>query len=317
MRLPPHPLAAAVLALVVAVLAACGEDGGRASGTGGELTVAATTTQVADLARNVAGDRAEVRGLLRPEADPHDYEPRPSDAEAIAEAGVVLASGGDLDEWLDDLVQSTGGETPVVRLIDRVRTIPGAEEEADPHWWHDPRNAVAAVGVIRDALVRADPGGRVVYERNARAYAARLRALDRDVAACLRRVPAGQRKLVTTHDALAYFAERYGIEAIGSVLDSLSTQAQPSAGDTSELVRQMRAQDVRVLFAESSVAPRLERAIAREAGARVGAALYADTLGPEGSSGDTYVRSVAANADAMVRGFTAGRERCTPSAAQR
>ena len=293
----------------ILAFAACGDDG-RASGAGGGITVAATTTQVADLARNVGGDRAEVRGLLRPEADPHDYEPRPSDAEAIAEAGVVLASGGELDEWLDDLVQSAGGDAPVVTLLDRMGTT-------DPHWWHDPRNAVTAVGAIRDALVRADPAGRAVYERNAQAYTARLRRLDREVAACLRRVPARQRRLVTTHDALGAFAKRYDVEVIGSVLDSRSTQAQPSGGDIRELVEQMHARDVRVLFAESSVAPRLERAIASEAGARVGAALYADTLGPEGSSGDTYLRSVAANADAMVRGFTSGRERCVPSAADR
>ena len=292
----------------VLALAACGD--GDAGATGETPVVVATTTQVADLARNVGGDRAEVRALLRPEADPHDYEPRPSDAEAIAEARVVLASGGELDEWLDDLVQSAGGDAPVVTLLERV----GA---TDPHWWHDPRNAITAVGVIRDALVRADPGGRASYEHNARAYAGRLRALDREVAACLRRVPAAQRRLVTTHDALGTFAERYHVEVIGSVLDSRSTQAQPSGGDVRELVEQMRARDVRVLFAESSVSPRLERAIAKEAGARVGAPLYADTLGPEGSDGDTYVRSVAANADAMVRGFTSGRERCAPPAARR
>jgi ABC-type Zn uptake system ZnuABC Zn-binding protein ZnuA len=309
MRSPLHLLAAAAVVLST-VLAACGEDGGQASGAGGRMTVAATTTQVADLARNVAGERAEVRALLRPEADPHDYEPRPSDAEAIAEADVVLASGGELDEWLDDLVQSTGGDAPVVTLLDRMGTT-------DPHWWHDPRNAITAVGAIRDALVRADPAGRAAYDRNASAYAARLRKLDREVAGCLRRVPARQRRLVTTHDALGAFAKRYHVEVIGSVLDSRSTQAQPSGGDIRDLVEQMRARDVRVLFAESSVAPRLERAIAKEAGARVGAPLYADTLGREGSSGDTYVRSVVANADAMVRGFTSGRERCTPSAAQR
>jgi zinc/manganese transport system substrate-binding protein len=269
-----------------------------------------TPTQVADLARNVGGDRAEVRALLRPEADPHDYEPRPSDAEAIADAGVVLASGGELDEWLDDLVQSTGGDAPVVTLLE-------ATGATDPHWWHDPRDAITAVSAIRDALVRADPAGRAAYERNARVYTARLRALDQEVAGCLRRVPAAQRRLVTTHDALGAFAERYDVEVIGSVLDSRSTQAQPSGGDVRELVEQMRARDVHVLFAESSVAPRLERAIAKEAGARVGAPLYADTLGPEGSDGDTYVRSLAANADAMVRGFTSDRERCAPRAAQR
>jgi ABC-type Zn uptake system ZnuABC Zn-binding protein ZnuA len=127
-------------------------------------------------------------------------------------------------------------------------------------------------------------------------------------------IPAERRKLVTTHDALGYFAARYDVDVIGSVLDSLSTQAQPSAGDTQALVDQMREQDVRVVFAESSVDPRLERAIADEAGARVGAPLWADTLGPPGSAGDTYAKAVAANANAISRGL--GGAGCDLPAAQ-
>ena len=324
MRAPSLPVAALLLALMVA---ACGGDE-DAPGASGEdrLPVVATTTQVADLVANVGGERVEMQALLGPDVDPHDYEPRPSDAQAIAEAKVVVRSGGDLDEWLGDVVESAGTDPEVLTLIDRVETIEGghghddeehAGEEAaevDPHWWHDPRNGVRAVAAIRDALVQADPGGRAAYERNARAYTERLERLDREVAACLGAIPAEQRKLVTTHDALGYFAERYDVEAIGSVLDSLSTQAQPSAGETQELIEQMRAEQVRVVFAESSVAPRLERAIADEAGARVGEPLWADTLGPDGSTGDTYVKSIAANAGAMARGF--GGDACDLAAAR-
>ena len=131
----------------------------------------------------------------------------------------------------------------------------------------------------------------------------RSRALDKAVASCLGAIPADRRKLVTTHDALGYFAARYDVEAIGSVLHSLSTQAQPSAGDTQELIDQIRREGVPVIFSESSVDPRLERAIADEAGARIGEPLWADTLGPRGSNGDTYLKSIAANADAIARGF--------------
>jgi ABC-type Zn uptake system ZnuABC Zn-binding protein ZnuA len=321
---PMRPILLLPALLVVALLAACGSDD---TASGDRVAVVATTTQAADLVANVGGDRVEVDGLLEPNSDPHDYEPRPSDAEAIAGAAVVVRSGGDLDEWLDDVIESAAADPEVLTLIDRVDTTEGgahedehagegehAEGEVDPHWWHDPRNAVRAVAAIRDALAAADPGGRATYEANARAYTREIESLDSAVADCFAAIPAERRKLVTTHDALGYFAARYGIEAIGSVLDSLSTQAQPSAGDTQELIDQIREEGVKVLFAESSVDPRLERAIADEAGARVGEPLWADTLGPAGSNGDTYLKSIAANANAIAGGF--GGAACELPAAQ-
>ena len=286
---------AAVTTLVaLALMAGCG---GEPEGSG--LRVVATTTQVADMVENVGGDRVRVERLLEPNSDPHDYEPRPSDAEALVRAKLVIRSGGDLDEWLGDVIDSAGADPAVVTLIDRVV----AGDDDDPHWWHDPRNGVRAVAAIRDALSAADPAGRAAYAANARAYARQLERLDRTIAACMADIPAERRKLVTTHDSLGSFARRYDLTVIGSVLDSLSTQAQPSAGDTQDLIDQMRAERVRVVFAESAVDPRLERAIADEAGARVGEPLWADSLGPEGSSGDTYLKSLAADANAIARGL--------------
>ena len=280
--------------LGLAALAGCGGE----AASGDRTSVVATTTQAADIVASVGGDRVDVDPLLSPNADPHDYEPRPSDAEAIARAALVVRSGGDLDEWLGDVIGSSGADPALLTLLDRVQ-----RRDDDPHRWHDPRNGVRAAEAVRDALVKADPAGRATYESNARAYARALTRLDRAVARCMADVPAERRKLVSTHDSLGYFAARYGVDVIGSVLDSLSTQAQPSAGDTQALVDQMREQDVKVVFAESSVDPRLERAIADEAGARVGEPLWADTLGPPGSSGDTYAKSIAANANALARGF--------------
>ena len=157
----------AVVALVLAaVVAGCSSDSG--SGSDANVTAVATTTEVADLVRNVGGERVDVRGLLSPGADPHGYEPRPSDAVSIAEAALVFKSGGEVDEWLDELVDNAGGDAEVVELIDSVETIE-ADGDTDPHWWEDPRNALLAVATIRDALAEADPDGRAVYERNAAA----------------------------------------------------------------------------------------------------------------------------------------------------
>jgi ABC-type Zn uptake system ZnuABC Zn-binding protein ZnuA len=291
----------AVPALVVlALLAGCGHD---SSGDG--RTVVATTTQVADLVREVGGARVSVDGMLRPGGDPHDYEPRPSDVAAVARAQLVFRSGGEVDEWLGDVIESAGGDADVVSLIDSV-----ARRGDDPHWWQDPRNAVRAVETIRERLTRLDPDGRAVYRRNAARLDRRLEELDRGIAACVERVPRAKRRIVTTHDSLGYFADRYGIEVVGSVLPSLSTQAQASAGDVQRLVEQIRSEGVEAIFPESSVNPDIERAIAREAGAEVGEPLYADSLGAEGSPGETYAGALAADARALVRGMSGGRVDC-------
>lgn len=301
-------LALACVAALALGLAACG-SGDDDAGAGGPRVVA-TTTQLADIARNVAGDRASVTGILTPNSDPHDYEPRPSDARALADAGLVLQSGGAVDGWLGDLVKSAGADAQVVTLIDDVHRRTGEGDEVDPHWWQDPRNVEIAVRRIRDALARADAGGTAIYDANAEAYLERLHALDTAIARCMEEIPAGQRRLVTNHDALGYFADRYAIAVVGAVIPALSTEARASAGETRALVETIRREHVSTIFPESSVNPKLEKAIAGEAGAKVGPALWADTLGPKGSTGSTYLTSMRFNAEAMAEGFTEGATHC-------
>jgi ABC-type Zn uptake system ZnuABC Zn-binding protein ZnuA len=304
---------AALLLLAAAVAAAgCGDSDSQAGTGSSEAAVVATTTIAADLVRNVGGDRVHVDSLVPAGADPHGHEPRPSEAVAISEAELVVKSGGDLDEWLDDLIESAGGEATEVTLLDSVETIEGQahNEDIDPHWWQDPRNAILAVETIRDALIEADPDGRGAYERNARAYTSELRALDHEIERCMQRVPPEKRKLVTTHDALGYFAERYDVEVIGSVIPSLSTQAQPSAGDVDALVEQIEDEGVEAIFPEAAVSQRLERAISRESGAEVGAELWTDSLGGDESGAETYLEAMRANAGALAEGMSGGRVSC-------
>ncbi len=296
-----------VCAAGVLALAGCGDgdDGPKPA-----IRVVATTPQVADMARAVGGRRAEVTQILRPGIDAHDFEPRPSDARALAEGDVVVASGGELDDWVGDLASTAGFEGERLTLFDEI----APPRRDDPHWWQDPRNSVRAVGEIERALVAADPAGRAVYDRNARAYAGRLRRMDRAIAACVDRVPAAKRKLVTTHDAFGYYARRYGIDVVGALIPSLSTQAQPSGRDIQRLVDQIRAQRVEAIFPETKLNPRLERAVSREAGVRVGPGLWADTLGPPGSEAGTYLGSLAVNTARLVEGMSGGRVRCRPVA---
>ena len=297
------------LFLTLAALTAVGCQDSESS-SDEPVTAVATTTQVGDLARNVVGTRGDVVQILSPTSDPHDYEPRPSDAQALLSADLVMKSGGEVDEWFDQLVESSDTEAPVVSLIEDMSIPTGGEEEADPHWWQNPENAMTAVESIRDALVEVDPEGAETYDENAAAYLAQLEELDAAIARCVARVPEDQRKLVTSHDALGHYADRYDIEVIGAVIPSLSTQSQASAGETADLIDLIRSAGVTAIFPEAGVSQGLEEAVAGETGVRIGGELWADALGPDGSDGETYVEAMTSNTEELVDGLTDGALTC-------
>ena len=292
-----------VLAVLLAVTAAGCGDAGSEDAADDHLQVTATTPIVADLVRNVGGSDVEVRQLLPPGADPHEHEPRPSDAAAAAESVVVFRSGGDLDAWLAEIATP---EVDEVALLDSL----SSDDRSESHWWHDPRNAVTAVRAITDALVDADPAGAPSFRRRAAAYVSELRRLDHGIERCIERVPAGDRELVTSHDSFGAFADRYDVREAGTVLPARATQAQPSLGEIADLADRLERNRVAAVFPEPDADPGLERAIAGEAGAELGAPLWGDSLGPPGSSGATYVDAMSANAVAMVEGFTSGGHSC-------
>lgn len=316
LRVPSRARAIAGALLIVtltALISGCGTD----SGSGDGVPVVATTTQIGDFVREVGGDAVNVDQILQPNTDPHDYEPRPSDVANAADAKIVFASGDDLDSWVSDVVDESGSDAATVDLGSAVaRRRPGGEErsdkgDVDPHWWHDPLNAEAAVREIAERLEQVDPAHEALFRRNAAAYLRRLEAMDTAIRTCIDTVPPGERKLVTDHDAFGYFAGHYGIEVIGGIFPSQTTQAQPSAKDVSELSDLIEREGVRAIFPESSLSPKLADAIADQTGATAEYELYGDTLGAEDSAGATYIAMEKANADAMVRGFTGGAHGCS------
>ncbi len=310
----PPALVLACLAAAALLAAGCAGSGSH----GDRFQVVATTTQIGDLVRRVGGDAVAVDQVLQPNTDPHEYEPRPSDVVDAAEAQLVFASGDGLDDWIGQIVSDGGSGADVVDLGATVPDrLPGESSGAeasryDPHWWHDPRNAEAAVGEIQRRLAAADPAHARAFARNARAYRAELRALDAGIERCMDAIPAIRRKLVTDHDAFGYFAKRYDIEVVGAVIPSQTTEAQPSAKDLSALARLIEREHVAAIFPESSLSADVAEAIAAQTGASADYTLYGDTLGPAASAAATYLGMEAANADAMVRGFTDGRQGCRP-----
>jgi ABC-type Zn uptake system ZnuABC Zn-binding protein ZnuA len=292
--------------LAVALLAVfAGSAGAAPAKRTRAIDVVATTTQMQDLVRNVGGTRVSVTGILQPNVDPHEYEPRPSDAVALSGAKLIVESGVGLDAWMGKLIDEAGGKAPVFVASRGLKIRPGdsAEPQGDPHWWHDPTNFEHAAAALAVSLGKVDRAGRSTYLRNAARYVATLKEMDAANMRTLRAVPVARRTLVTNHDAFGYFAAHYDITVLGSVLSSLSTSAQPSAQDISGLVRKIRAARVKAIFTESSINPKLEEQIAGEAGVKVYANLYGDTLGPPGSKGATYVEMERWNVTAIVAGL--------------
>jgi len=285
------------MAVVVLAAAGCTQTA-IAKPPPGTIAVVATTTQMQDLVRNVGGGRVHVVGILHPNVDPHDFEPTPSTVVALTGAKLVVESGVGLDAWAGQLVASAGTSAPV---FDAAAHLPIRGD--DPHWWGDPTLVERAATALARRLGEVDPGHRAAYARNGARYVRQVARMDAENRRLVATVPPADRKLVTNHDAFGYLAAHYGIRVVGSVFPALSTAAQPSAQDVASLIGRIRAQHVRAIFTESSLDPAVERQIGAEAGARVFADLYGDSLGPAGSPGATYLGMERWNVRAMVAGF--------------
>jgi len=295
-RRPLLPLATALL--LPLALCACGGDGNG----GGEdrLRVVATTTQIGDFARRVGGDRIRLTVLLHASQDAHDFEPQASQIRALAEADAVLVNGLGLDAFVDAAVRQSDAKVVTVTQGARTRASSAAADKIDPHVWFDVANAKRMVENIRDALSAADPANASSYEQNAAAYLAELDALDQSVRDAIAAIPQACRKLVTDHEVLGYYAQAYGLEFVGSVVPSTSSEASASAADVAGIVRRIRELGVPAVFAEASGNPDLVRQVGREAGVKVVDGLYGDSLGPPGSDGATYVDMMRSNTAKIV-----------------
>jgi ABC-type Zn uptake system ZnuABC Zn-binding protein ZnuA len=264
--MPMRSLLITVLLLVAAAsLSGCGLAGG------GSPQVLTTTTILADMAKQVAGDRMTVGSIVPAGAHVEEYEPRPDDAKRMSEAKLVVTNGLDLDKWVDPLLRNAKSGTPVVTVTDG---LPDVEE--NPHMWFDPSLARQYVDKIRDALIALDPAGKDAYTANAKRYSDQLVSLEAELKAKVATIPADRRKLVTSHDAFPYFAKAFGFEVVGFAQPE--PDKMPSAGELADLIDKVKAAKVPAIFSESGVSPQLAETIAKETGAKVIADLPTDSL---------------------------------------
>ena len=275
------------------------------------LKIASFSTVLTEIAQRVGGSHVTVAGLVRPGQDPHEYQPTPADLEQAADAKLILLSGKHLEHYLDKIQQATGGRAESLAVGDALPTLKmqadpdetQAKEAQDPngmiddpHWWNSVANVERATVIVRDTLIKLDQADRTDYEENARTYLAKLDALNNWAKRKVAELPRDKRKLVTSHDAFQYLARDYGFKIYA--IEGVSTETEPSDRHVAELIDDIKKQQVKAIFLENTLNPKVTREITRESGAKIGGSLYADGLGD--GDGSTYEGLVRHNISTIV-----------------
>ena len=311
-RRPGRSILLALSLLVTLVLAGCGSSDSSPSPADARIRIVATTTVLADLARNVGGDRVVVESLVPAGAEPHTFAPSPADVRRGAEADVVVMNGLGLDDWLRPLAEEAMRKDAVlVELgsgLDGVTYLSGSEGSGDvpvtapgqpvnPHLWLDVAYAEKYVDRIAGALAGVRPADADAIRASADAYRKTLADLDASIRAQIGSLPEDHRRVVSFHDAFPYYAAAYGLDIVGVVVPVPGQE--PSASEVAALIDAIRAAGVTAIFAEAQFSPKVADQIAAETGATVVATLYNDSLGEPPA--DSYVGIMQWDTDQVVR----------------
>ncbi len=299
----------AALLLAAAALHACGDAGAKGNAPGAAPTaypyrITCTVGMIADIVRNVAGEHADVEGLIGQGVDPHLYKPTRSDVVKLNESDVVFYNGLMLEgKMADVLVRVAGKGKPVFAVTETILeqgeyVMTDEQDYYDPHVWMDVGGWILAVQVVADALAGYDKAHAQDYRANAEAYIAKLRELDAYAKRSIASIPRGQRVLVTAHDAFSYMGRAYDVEVRG--IQGISTEAEAGVGDIENLVRYLVDRRIPAVFVETSVADKnvralIEGAAAQDHDVRIGGELFSDAMGPAGSYEGTYIGMIDHN----------------------
>ncbi|WP_214850879.1 metal ABC transporter substrate-binding protein [Exiguobacterium sp. s193] len=288
-----------------ALLAGCAPE----STDNDKLQVVTTYSILEDMARVVGGEHVDVHSMVKIGANPHEYDPLPTDVRKMADADVVFYNGLNLEaggSWFNKLRSSTnkdGKEAPVYELSQGVTpqylTAKGKEQETDPHAWLDLQNGIQYVENVKDGLIKEDPKNKTDYEKNASSYIQELEALDTKAKERFAEIPKQQRHLITSEGAFKYFSDAYDVKA--DYIWEINSDNQGTPDQVRRIVDLIKDQNVPVLFVETSVDRRSMETVSRETGVPIGGTLYTDSLGAKGKDGSTYLTMMEANFDTIAQ----------------
>jgi manganese/iron transport system substrate-binding protein len=289
---------------VTTALAALAFSGASSAFAQERLQVVTTFTVIADIARNVAGDAADVEAITRPGAEIHDYQPTPQDIVKAQRADLVLWNGLNLERWFERFFENVR-DVPQVVVSAGIEplSISGGPYEGrpNPHAWMSPANALAYVETIRAALVANDPANAATYDANAEAYSAEIRAIDAPLRARLETIPANERWLVTSEGAFSYLARDYGMKEL--YLWPINADQQGTPQQVRAVIDAVRANAIPVVFSESTVSDAPARQVAQETGAAYGGVLYVDSLSTADGPVPTFLKLLEVTVDTIARGY--------------
>jgi ABC-type Zn uptake system ZnuABC Zn-binding protein ZnuA len=287
-----------IFAITVLFLAACTSAPSKDNGT---LSVLASTTFLADITQNIAGDRVKVESLLPIGADPHSYQAAPVDVAKISDSDLLILNGLDYENFILPLLENVGAKKMIVEATAGLnpRKDAGNEQGVDPHMWLDPNLVITYVENIRDGLIQVDPEGTEAYRTNADAYIVQLKDLDTWIVGQVNTIPAERRLLVTNHEAVGYFAKRYGFEVAGSVIPSFSSNAAPSAQEMASLIDEIKKLNAPAIFLDTADNNTLAQQIADETNVMIVADLHLESL-TEGPPAATYIDMMKYNVSRIV-----------------
>ncbi|ODA67427.1 putative periplasmic iron-binding protein precursor [Methyloligella halotolerans] len=289
--------------LLVLPLAACG-DAEMGGADDGKLKVLTTFTVIADMARNVAGDKAVVESITKPGAEIHNYQPTPGDLVKAQGADLILWNGLDLERWFQKFFRNLS-DVPGVVISDGVKPIGIGEGpysgKPNPHAWMSVSDGVIYVQNIRDALAKADPKNAETYKKNAAAYIEKLNAMAKPIRETLDGVPENKRWLVTSEGAFSYLARDYGLKEL--YLWPINADSQGTPQQVRAVIDQMKAHDIPVIFSESTVSASPAKQVARETGAKYGGVLYVDSLSEAGGPVPTYLDLLRVTSERIAEGL--------------
>lgn len=293
--------------LLILLLVTCG----ALSAADGRLRVVTTTTILADIVRQVGGDRVVVTSLLRPGGDAHAFQPTPADLAQVAAAAVVVENGLGLEGWLADLVGASGFRGRRIIASDGISPLTGGAADhdhgdhdhgaVDPHAWQDLANGIRYARNIGDGLAAADAAGAADYTAWCEAYCGLLRVLDAWVRRQVATIPTGARVLVTSHAALAYYGRAYGLEI--HAVEGLTTGQEPDPRHLAALIALVRSRRLGAVFVENVANPAAVERLAREAGTTHGGRLVSDGLDQPDQPTGTYIGMFLVNTRTIVRGL--------------